>query len=405
MRCESLAKKPPRHCRGGFLRFGRRLLPSLWPGKCIGVMGGSPPAHSGCIVRGTTCDAHLPSPAHRSVRNRMGRGASRMPRRRRAGAHCLRSARPVMADTADHRGGAVRGWREHRHHGSDRERAADRRAWPARHCRECRGRERRNRSDPGRPGRARWKHPAVRIGFADHHRAVGAEDPLRSPEGFCPSQHRRRRSLHPGRQGLAAGEHLPGVHRVCAEQSRQAELRVRRSGRHHPSDDRAARLSRRDPDDARPVQERGAGAQRPPNRRSRCVFRQRVRTVATGRERSRSTARGVFRGAAEATSGHADDRRVLPWLSRHLVERVFCPHRNAAADRAAVGAGDPQRGEGPCDCRSSAQARYRAERPPIRRNSQRSSASSATSTAPLRPPPASRWNSPAAALGSRLRRS
>jgi hypothetical protein len=25
------------------------LLSSLWPGKCIGVMGGSPPAHSVCM--------------------------------------------------------------------------------------------------------------------------------------------------------------------------------------------------------------------------------------------------------------------------------------------------------------------------------------------------------------------
>ena len=51
--------------------FGHCLLSSLWPGKCIGVMGGPPPVHSACIVRGTTCDAHLPSPAHRSARNRM----------------------------------------------------------------------------------------------------------------------------------------------------------------------------------------------------------------------------------------------------------------------------------------------------------------------------------------------
>jgi tripartite-type tricarboxylate transporter receptor subunit TctC len=40
----------------------------------------------------------------------------------------------------------------------------------------------------------------------------------------------------------------------------------------------------------------------------------------------------------------------------------FLPPPERRADRAAVGAGDPQRGEGPCDCRSSAQARYRAER-------------------------------------------
>ncbi len=95
-------KKPSRHCRGGFLRFGpisfgHCLLSSVWPGKCIGVMGdgvmgGPPPAHSVCIVRGTTCEPDLPSPAHRGARNRMARGASRMPRRRCAGAHCLRSA-------------------------------------------------------------------------------------------------------------------------------------------------------------------------------------------------------------------------------------------------------------------------------------------------------------------------
>ncbi|MGB7834169.1 MAG: tripartite tricarboxylate transporter substrate binding protein [Xanthobacteraceae bacterium] len=47
----------------------------------------------------------------------------------------------------------------------------------------------------------------------------------------------------------------------------------------------------------------------------------------------------------------------------------------------------------PIVCSSSVSSRAAT----IRRNSQRSSASSATSTAPLRPPPASRWNSPAAA--------
>jgi hypothetical protein len=37
-------------------------------------------------------EPNLPSPAHRSARNRMARSANRIPRPRCAGPHCLRSA-------------------------------------------------------------------------------------------------------------------------------------------------------------------------------------------------------------------------------------------------------------------------------------------------------------------------
>ena len=160
-------------------------------------------------------------------------------------------------------------------------------------------------------------------------------------------------------------------------------------------DDRIARLARRHPHDARALQERRSRPQWPPDRRDRRVFRQCIRVAAAGLERPRQAARGVLGRAPEATPGHADRRRVLSRLSRHLVERLFLRRLERRNRLSGCWRGRratrPRMLRSPIACSSSGSNRAA----PIRRNSPRSFAPSGTSIARPRRPPAPKRNNPA----------